>query len=201
MLVGTHGYGMWKTVLSLSPLPIEYTSISASLQNKAAVIQWSTAIEYNSKQFELEKSYDGINFRRITTIASAGTSYAPKHYSYTDNEPLSETNYYRIRSVDFDGTHAYTNIVAVKVPGAKQDLIVSGNPFRESVVIRLVKPVQQGGQVRLYDINGRNLLSMSLIKGQQQIHMALPAIKTASVVYIVDALIDGNRYRKQLLKQ
>lgn len=201
LLAGTHGYGMWKTALNLFPLPIEYTFISASLQNKAALVEWTTAIEYNSKQFELEKSYDGINFRRIATIAAAGTSYGSKHYSYADTEPLSEINYYRIRSVDLDGTHAYTNIVTVKVPGAKQDLIVSGNPFRESVVVRLVKPVQQGGQVRLYDINGRNLLTMNLIKGQQQVHMVLPGIKPAAGVYLLEAVIDGSRHKKQLLKQ
>ncbi len=63
LLIGTHGYGMWATTIPTAPLPVTLTEFKGTLQNiKTALLQWTTSAEYNSKHFELEKSFDGRNF-------------------------------------------------------------------------------------------------------------------------------------------
>ncbi|HET9278463.1 MAG TPA: hypothetical protein VFN95_09745, partial [Flavitalea sp.] len=50
-------------------LPIELLSFTGKLQSENVKLNWSTSFEQNSKGFEIEKSLDGINFRKIAFVA------------------------------------------------------------------------------------------------------------------------------------
>jgi hypothetical protein len=201
LLVGTHGYGMWKTALSLFPLPVELTEFKGSLQGKSALLEWKTSFENNSKHFELEKSLDGITYRRIATIPAAGNSAVLRYYNYTDREPLTENNYYRLRSVDIDNNVKLSNVALVKIPGATQDMQVLGNPFVNGITIRFVKQVQQkGGELRLTDMAGRLVARRQITQGEQQLKLVVPP-GLAPGSYILEAFVDGKKLKAKVLKQ
>ncbi|HWR32461.1 MAG TPA: T9SS type A sorting domain-containing protein, partial [Chitinophagaceae bacterium] len=202
LLVGTHGYGMWYTMLSLVPLPVELTEFKGSLQNnKTALLQWTTSAEYNSKHFELEKSFDGINFRKIATIAAAGNSSAVINYRYTDREPLTEKNYYRLISVDIDNDRKLSNIVLIKVPDARQDILVMGNPFTNNLLVRFVRSPGSKGELRLTDMAGRLMLKQAFGPGEQQVSFQIPPGKLSKGVYLLEAIVNGSRFTARVLKE
>lgn len=202
LLVGTHGYAMWSTNLSLFALPVQLTEFKGTLQNnKTALLQWTTSAEYNSKQFELEKSFDGINYRKIVTIAAAGNSNSPRQYSYTDREPLTEKNYYRLRSVDIDNNSKLSNIVLLKLAVAKQDILVMGNPFKNNILVRFVKSPDSKGELRLTDMSGRLMARQAFGQGEQQIQFIMPAGKLAGGVYLLQAVIGNEKFITRVLKE
>lgn len=200
LLVGTHGYAMWSTFLSLGVVPITLTEFKGTLQGKNALLQWSTSAELNSKQFELQKSLDGIDFRKIATLPAAGYSSEQRQYSYLDREPLTEKNYYRLRSVDIDGQARLSNIVLIKPPGLQQDMLVMGNPFRNDIQVRFVRVPDTGGELRLLDMSGRLMAAQKFNAGQQQVRFMLPAGKLSKGIYILEALINGKKYTSRVLK-
>lgn len=201
LLVGTHGYGMWKTALSLLPLPVQLTEFKGTLQNnKTALLQWTTSTEYNSKQFELEKSFDGTSYRKIATIAAAGNSTSPRQYSFTDREPLTEKNYYRLKSVDIDNVSKLSNIVLLKLTAVTQDMQVLGNPFKNNtLVVRFVKSPEEKGELRLNDMSGRLVARRTIGPGEQLIAFNISA--TAAGTYILQAVINGKTYTAKVLKE
>jgi hypothetical protein len=201
LLVGTHGYGMWKTFLSLFPLPVELTEFKGSLQNKNALLQWTTSAEYNSKHFELEKSFDGTGFRKIATIPAAGLSNSVKKYSFTDKEKLSEKNYYRLRSVDINGKTKLSNTVLIKPADIQQEMIVLGNPFINNISIRFVKSPETSGELRLTDMAGRLMATQKFAIGEQQLQFTLATAKLSRGLYQLQAEINGRKYSKQVIKQ
>lgn len=201
LLVGTHGYGMWKTSLSLFPLPVELTEFSGSLQGKTALLKWTTSAEYNSKDFELEKSMDGTNFRKIATIPAAGNSNSPRQYSYVDREPLTEKNYYRLRSVDLDNNSRLSSIVLIKVTDAKQDIQLLGNPFKNTITVRFVKPPEAKGELRLTDMAGRLVAKRVLGQGEQLVEWKLPSGTMAPGTYVLQAFINGQTFTVKVLKE
>ena len=201
LLVGTHGYAMWSTFLSLGVVPITLTEFKGTLQGKNALLQWSTSAELNSKQFELQKSLDGIDFRKIATLPAAGYSSEQRQYSYLDREPLTEKNYYRLRSVDIDGQARLSNIVLIKPPGLQQDMLVMGNPFRNDIQVRFVRVPDTGGELRLLDMSGRLMAAQKFNAGQQQVRFMLPAGKLSKGIYILEALINGKKYTGRVLKE
>jgi hypothetical protein len=201
LLVGTHGFGMWYTNLSLPIIPVTLTEFTGKLKNNQAVLQWTTSTEANTKHFELEKSFDGIIFRKIATIPAAGFSNTVKKYGFTDVEKLAEKNYYRLRTVDIDGHEKLSNTVLLKPPGIQQDIIVLGNPFKDHISIRFVKAPEMAGELRLTDMAGRLIATQRIAVGEQQVLFIIPSGKISKGVYQLHAHINSRRFIKQVLKE
>ena len=199
LLVGTHGYGMWSTFLSLSIVPVTLTNFTGQLQNKQVLLQWTTSAEYNSKQFEVERSFDGINFEKIGVVPAAGNSNTVRQYNYVDRSSLTENNYYRLRTVDINGGSKLSNVVLIKLPDAQQNLIVMGNPFRNGLIIRFVKPADDAGSLSLFDMTGKLLVRQAFAKGEQQIQFRVPA-GLSSAAYQVKAMVNGKLISARVLK-
>ncbi len=93
-------------------LPIELLSFSCESKENGVELNWSTATETNNDYFILERSYNGVNFERISIIEGMGTTSIQHDYSYTDLYPYEGVTYYRLSQVDFDGHREYFNIVS-----------------------------------------------------------------------------------------
>jgi hypothetical protein len=101
-----YGYGEIEeyTIRISNPisLPVELTQFEAKPYPQWNVVKWTTASENNSSHFDLEVSVNGENWRKITTIPSAGNSIQELKYSYIDYN-LNELTYYRLQQFDIDG--------------------------------------------------------------------------------------------------
>lgn len=95
------------------PLPVELIAFNAKPVDNQVHISWATASEKNAARFEVESSADGRNFKLAKTVEATGHSTSRRDYSCTVNWDNKQT-YYRLRSVDTDGTFAYSNVLAVK---------------------------------------------------------------------------------------
>ena len=138
-------------------LPIELLSFSGRLQNENAKLDWSTAFEQNSKGFDIEKSLDGINFRKIGFVAAAGNSNSIRNYTFTDPQRAVEFNYYRLKLVDIDNTSDYSDVVLVKNAFGKQDVYLAGNPITNNINIQFAKVPNGKVSVKIYDMKGRKI--------------------------------------------
>jgi len=99
-----------------NPLPVEFLSIDAYLQNEYVVVEWVTATERNNDFFTVERSRDAVNFEVISVVQSKaefGNSNQVLSYSVIDSSPLIGLTYYRIKQTDFDGTVDYSNLIGV----------------------------------------------------------------------------------------
>jgi len=86
------------------------------------VITWKTRDEVNLQEFEIERSSDNITFFAITSIKPKGNN---SEYKYTDTTIFKTSVrkfHYRIKTVDNDGSFAYTKSLAAipKISGIKQ---------------------------------------------------------------------------------
>ena len=96
-------------------------------------------MELNSKQFEPERSTDGVSFRKIAVVPAAGNSDSRLDYSYLDRSPLAEYNYYRLKTVDIDGNFKFSNSILIKAPLVPQGITVLANPFRDNITVQLIR--------------------------------------------------------------
>ena len=100
-----------------SPLPITLTSFTASCEDKVSLM-WKTATETNVSHYEILRSRDGQFWEEVATIPAVGNSTTEQVYHATDATGL-ETMYYKLRSVDNDGTSEDFQPVSVTCnPGA-----------------------------------------------------------------------------------
>ncbi len=131
-------------------LPLRLLSFAARKDNKTNLLTWTTTNEINVAHFEIERSSNGREFRKIGTI-KAGLS----NYSFTDKSPLALINYYRLKMVDKDGKFEYSPIRMISNNNDGQ-ISIYPNPARESVTV--AHPATSAvAQLQLTDIAGRIL--------------------------------------------
>jgi hypothetical protein len=94
----------------LNPLPVELTKFTVQSYKNGALLSWTTNSEINNSHFEIETSYDGINWENIGIVQGAGNSFEINNYQFIDNKIGSGIQYYRLKQLDFDGTEAHSNI-------------------------------------------------------------------------------------------
>jgi hypothetical protein len=147
-----------------SALPVTLLSFTAKQQDKSNIIDWSTGSERNTAWHVIERSNDGVsNWTQIYKIAAAGTSSDVRNYRAEDKEPLA-MSYYRLRSVDFDGTDDRSPIVLVaRSTGFFGITSVFPTPTTSYLQMQYASESEAIIHVQIYDLYGR------LVAEQQEI--------------------------------
>ena len=113
------------------PPPV-ITSIEASAKDRDITVDWNIINEKNMQQYEVERSFDGIQFAKVTTTAAANAGSS--HYSWIDESVLPGYYYYRIRSTDNTGKVQYTKNVKVLVGDGKSLITIYPNPITNGII-------------------------------------------------------------------
>jgi hypothetical protein len=168
-----------------APLPVTLVAFTATAQGADALLRWTTASELHNDRFEVEASADGRTFRRIGTVAGAGSSQTTHNYQLVDPAIARyATNlvYYRLRQVDTDGTAAYSLVhtVAVALATPPAGLALFPNPTRVGAMLTGAQP---GAAVLVLDAVGRHMLNATT-DADGKAALALPA-GLATGVYVV----------------
>lgn len=123
-----------KTV-DFTVLPVSLISFDATKSNTDVIVVWKTATEYNNSHFVIERSTNGIDFKKVGQVTGAGNSTNINNYYYKDaNTPLVNL-FYRLQQVDYNGGFNYSPIVVVKNGKNVQPLFsVFPNPIQNRIV-------------------------------------------------------------------
>jgi hypothetical protein len=77
-------------------------------------LYWITNSERNVSHFEIEKSTNGIDFNIIGYAGAIGNTVSETRYSFVDEDPKPGFNYYRLQSVDTDGTKSASDVIVLE---------------------------------------------------------------------------------------
>jgi hypothetical protein len=155
-------------------LPVTLVSFNAKAVENNAFVEWQTTSEENASHFEVERSIDARSFQKIGTVAAAGNSNDLQRYNFTDrsfgNQP--QTVYYRLRSVDLDGTFSLSRAVSLQPRSAGQYAGVYPNPARKASMVTVSTGIA-AGEVSLWDMLGRQVpvSTSSLSDGSVQVSL------------------------------
>ena len=96
-------------------LPIVLKSFDVRKVNvSSSQISWVTAQEINVRNYEIERSSNGINFSTIAEVLpKSPNSNTDVSYSIIDSKPLPGNNFYRLKQTDIDGKFEVFDIKSV----------------------------------------------------------------------------------------
>ncbi len=139
-------------------VPLTWLSVSAVLQNKKTILNWSVAAEQNNAVFVVERSTDGVTWTTIFTVDGSATAALQNNYTGIDAAPATGINFYRIKQVDVNGRFTYSATVTVKVSTTKASVVIYPNPAQDAVYYEL----QNGGtgvitNLQLFSTDGKLL--------------------------------------------
>jgi hypothetical protein len=146
-----------------SPLPVELSLFTASLNKNEINLLWKTETEVDNYGFDVERRIDEKEWSKITFIQGHGNSNSPKEYSYTDKELFAGGSrfQYRLKQIDNDGSFEYSDIVEVEVVPDKYELTQNyPNPFNPSTTMQFSLPKQSQLKINLYNMLGEQIATI-----------------------------------------
>jgi hypothetical protein len=163
-----------------SLLPVKLTDFTGRNLNNEIQLNWQTASEINSDAFIIERSIDGNTFNAIGQIAASSNASTRLTYSYTDKNPVSGKNYYRLKMMDKDGYFDYSKVIIInrsETTGAGISLYP--NPASSYIVVN--HPFALGNeQLQVVSQQGNILLQKKITAGSFQTRVDLPSLPKAA---------------------
>ncbi len=180
------------TLVLNSTLPISFKDFIAYSNTNSILLNWNTSIEVNTINFVIQHSVDGKSFTNIGSVNAIGNG--ANNYDFTDKNPISGTNYYRLQSIDKNGAVSYSKVVTVQFANANR-FTVYPNPAKNVLTI--------SGEhiVRVQVLN-----NMGRVVNTQSLHDAKNPLITvdrlsAGVYHLRIQTMDGNSNTVGFIKQ
>lgn len=187
-----------------SPLPVSFISFTASLIRDGVWLQWSTATEQNSKEFDLQSSLDGNQFETIGVVPASGYSNSPKNYSYSKPIPNSMQGkiiFYRILQLDNDGKQFFSETKSVTIPKYGNVLSLLFNPVKNEVVLQYLSIKNADVVLKIIDHLGRilEIRKVHVLKGMNTIKFS--ANNFGSGIYKAEVISNEKHSTVTFLKE
>ena len=194
------GYSRVSFNMSVSSLlPVKLTSFTASNISSGKVqLNWASAEATGFKNFTVQRSADGIDFKNIQTVAAqSSNSSSEQFYTYTDQQASSSIIYYRLAMTDIDGTMTYSATIRIENAATSGIKIYPTLVENNSLYIESGKAVNHTKAI-IFDMNGKKLTEQTLenVQGRQTITLS-GAVKAGS--YIVSITDGNNLLAKQII--
>ncbi len=178
-------------------LPIELVAFTAKKQKNNIEIYWQTLLEAKLTYFDIEKSDDGLNFKKIGTQKA---NNAPSEYIFIDNEISSAIIYYRLNINETDGSSYYSKIVTVE--GDKKDFSLTKlfpNPADKLLNVEWQSTDNLSVHIFLTDLLGRIIFTNSSDSHSGINQLPLNTDNLPSGFYFLNIEHNGARAVKQFV--
>lgn len=169
-------------------LPVVLSDISARSEENNIVLSWTTSREQNFDKFIIERSHDAFKFQELaamnTKTSPINTVGVSVNYNFTDYQPITGINYYRLKMIDNDGSFSYSKTVSERAKSAfsiypnptSSTVYFNGNYKNSDITITDSKGVQvlkmkvpTNGEITLKDISN-GLYIIEIKRNNQLIH-------------------------------
>lgn len=193
-------FSVIRTPIGNGPLPITLLDFTGSFKGNNVLLKWSTSAEINSKEFEIEKSSDGITYRKLHNIPAAGFSSSIKNYSYLDIE-ATELNYYRLKMIDLDGFNKLSDVVIIKNKDFADAIISVTNPFKDHINIRFAKTPKGEITLKLVDVTGKLIGTNKIFNPLSSIIRFDNSKALSTGIYILQIENQGKIFSIKIMKE
>ena len=125
-------------------LPARLVDFSASIDDDRNVnIRWVTTFEQGTDRFEIERSLDGVEFKKIGEVKTGGNSQIRKDYTYDDrlsNSTLNKNDvFYRLRLINLDHRSELSKVLVIRLvnTSSTKTIAVTPNPAKNDINVQV----------------------------------------------------------------
>ncbi|HUR31385.1 MAG TPA: T9SS type A sorting domain-containing protein, partial [Saprospiraceae bacterium] len=184
--------------IDCSILPVRFLNFTASrYDNLMSQLDWTTADETNNDYFEVQRSNDGgASFQKIGIVDASLIPRSINNYQFIDSFAKSGQNYYRLKQFDTDGKFMFSPVRNVLFGLGKFTVSAYPNPVADILNIN-IESADEPGKIFLYDILGREVMSIDFESGFSENQATVYALEPAVYTLVVTTGI--NHYEQKIV--
>jgi hypothetical protein len=165
-------------------LPVTFTNYDVRCVDKGAMLTWTTSFEQNTKNFEIQRTKNGVDWTTIGTVAAAGNSNDNLNYQYIDLSN-SGTFQYRIKQNDIDGRFVFTATRVTNCHTSKFDVVLYPIPTHDKLNVVIRSESDLVTQLSVVDMYGRTVYTTSASLNKGSTNIIIPTEHLAAGQYIL----------------
>ena len=183
-------------------LPVDLIAFSGYLNNQYhSQLQWKTANPYNLSHFEVERSYDAIQFAVAGRVAAQQNPGNIQDYEFTDPIIAKAVNFYRLKMVDIDGRFKYSAVVRIDNNKSAKFVELLQNPVSENISFIISNERKDNVFVQLFSSAGQLVRKWQLGKADGNIVLPFNNALLANGIYTLRVSAGSKTESLQLIKQ
>ena len=157
-----------------SILPLTLISFYGKPNGHTVQLNWETSKQINTSNFIIERKTN-YAFTAIGNAAASADKTGIVNYNFTDQAPSEGINYYRLKTVDFDGKYVYSFIIPIHFSSLINSLSLYPNPASNYIIVEH-GTLNTNTQLQLVDITGRKVKTVMVEKESSQTKFDLRGI-------------------------
>ncbi len=184
-------------------LPLVITQFNAVMQsNQTVSLSWQTTADAEVNEYVVQRSVDGVDWEKITTVAATHSTASTTNYTAVDENPYVGISYYRLQQVDISPEIFYSETREINNNEAFAAGVKITNPFTNSFTVRLNSLKENLGSMELFDINGKQINHQNIRVGiGVNIYQVNNLMMLSRGVYILHIINGTDNYTTKLVKQ
>ncbi|MGB3153665.1 MAG: kelch repeat-containing protein [Chitinophagaceae bacterium] len=195
---------LWKISSFQIPLPVHLLNFSGVLNNETVHLQWLAELETGFSHFNIERSFDGINFLPIGNVNGAGNSNR-NNYTYTDNDlnnrPAQKV-FYHLQMMDKDGKFSYSRVLRFNWKKQGATITAFPNPAVTSLTISFDQSTAGKVMITISDMQGVNVRKQEAIFSAGSISIPVDVHTLPAATYLLSVITgEGARAQQKFIKQ
>lgn len=172
-----------------SVLPVHLINFQGNINNSNKVsLQWKVGDNETINQFEVERSYDGIEFKTIALVFASEKNGIEDYIFYETINNFDKVMY-RLKMIDKRNEVSYSRILVFqnKLTTNNNNIKIIGNPVKDKLTFNYTAYTTQIVDVKIYDMSGRIMMSnkISSLEGNNIISFPLASTLKANM-YLVE---------------
>jgi len=143
-----------------SVLPVELISFQGNINKSNRVsLEWNVAKNETIDQFEIQRSYDGNEFKTIGVVFASEKKDREDYMFYETINNFSKAMY-RLKMIDKNNKVTYSKILVFQSKDATTSNIkIVGNPVTDKLTFNYSSFTAKAIDIKIYDIAGRVIIS------------------------------------------
>ena len=186
----------------MAPLSFIPSGLSATTKGSGIEVKWQTNNDVNVEHYEIDRSSNSSSFSKIGSHNSMNST-SEQIYYWVDDNPLPGNNFYRIKSLNIDGSVKYSSIVKVSSNKSQPSLTVAPNPVKGNVFNLKVNNINKGNySLEIVNVMGQKVYveKLQLQSGSSTVNVTFPN-SLKSGIYNINLSGDAVMIQSQILKE
>lgn len=177
-----NSYGVFTATDNNAPLPIELAKFEGHTSEQNAILLWQTSSEKNSSHFEIERSANNQEFKKVGMLQAAGNSQTIRPYLFQDLGAFNagKAFYYRLKMVDKDGSFEHSKTILLSTQEIPSTITVGPNPFKNNFTLN---NLNLNDEIEIIDINGK-LIQTSVVKKEGSFKVNLENNNPSGIYFV-----------------